>query len=118
MRRAEPILRFDIEVDKGKYDLLKKVVSLGKSDNELDKELHARYVGYYMNEVRKTMLDSEDNYLVEVVDNYMSFYLKENYTVGIIVYDAVKSDSEAQVKVHKEVIDNGRFRPYILVEDN
>lgn len=118
MRRAEPILRFDIEVDKGKYNLLKKVVSLCKSDNELDKELHAKYVGYYMNEVRKTMLDSEDNYLVEVVNNYMSFYLKENYTVGIIVYDAVKASPNDQVEVHKDITDDGRFRPYILVEDN
>lgn len=117
MKKAYAILNFDIKISSDKYNSLKKVSDMGKSEEEYKKELHIKYIKHFMKSIREAINLSSDEELKKVVNNYMSIYLKGDNKIGVVIYDAIKRCDDDYAKVEFETTEEGKFYPFIIYKN-
>ena len=115
--KVYPILVFDIKIDNERFDDLYNLTILNRRfKGNFIRNLYIKRTREYLNYIREVMLDSNNEELHRYADNYLSIYFNDNSLATIIIYDAKKKD-DRHLNIYYDELDNGRFRPYIVVED-
>lgn len=120
MRKIYPILTFEVEEDKNVYNLLKQVIKMSKSEEEIKRNFYIYYMTHYKERIRKTMCNSDNEDLKKLVNNYISIYLKndnKDNLVRVIVYDKIKEHEDAYTEVYFEKTKDGKVCPFIMVKE-
>lgn len=123
MKRVYPILMFEVIEDKDLFNRLYKITKLYKENKETNKDDN-HYINKfcinqiitYINNLRKVMLESDDEDIAIKADNYISIYIKEenikNNIINVVVYDAIKEKEYIHTNYEKK---DGKIFPYIEI---
>ena len=115
--KAYPILTFNIENDGNGFSELYNLTELHrKFKGDYLHNMYIKETRSFLNSIRKSMLESDSEELHKYADNYLSIYFNNDNLATIIIYDAKKKNNE-HLNIHYDKLDNGKFRPYIVVED-
>ena len=115
--KAYPVLTFNIENDGNGFSELYNLTELHrKFKGDYLHNMYIKETRSFLNSIRKSMLESDNEELHKYADNYLSIYFNNDSLATIIIYDAKKKDNR-HLNIYYDELDNGRFRPYIVVED-